>query len=66
MFPILEFTRGLVKIGNSPALELVSFCSVISLDIPEDHSAGLFDDAAEEEAFDQRMLNTRRNESVTN
>ena len=57
VFFMLEFARELVKTGNSPSLELVSFCSVISLDIPEDPSDGLFRDATEEEAYNQCMLN---------
>ena len=54
---MLEFIQELVKTGNSLSLELVSFCSVISLDILEDPSDGLFHDAMEEEAFNQCMLN---------
>jgi hypothetical protein len=55
---LVEFARELVRTNDSLALELVSFCSVIPLEIPEDHSASLFHDSAEEEAFHhQCMLN---------
>jgi hypothetical protein len=54
----IEFVRGLVRIGDSPALELFSLSSVILLDIAEDRSAGHVRDGKEEEAFrHQRMRN---------
>jgi hypothetical protein len=63
---LIEFARELVRTSDSPALELVSFCSVIPLEIPEDHSAGLFHDSAEEEAFHhQCMFNAHWNGSAT-
>jgi len=60
---LIEFARELARTNDSPALELVSF---IPLEIPEDHSASLFHDSAEEEAFyHQCMFNAHRNRSVT-
>ena len=62
---LIEFARELARTNDSPALELVSFCSVIPLEIPEDHSASLFHDSAEEEAFrHQCMLNVFWNGST--
>ena len=52
----IEFTRELVRTSDSPALELVSFCSVIPLEIPEDRSASLFHDSEEEEAFRHQCM----------
>ena len=64
MSPV-EFTRELVRTGDSPVLELVSFCSVIPLEIPEAHSVSLFHDSAEEEAFRRQcMFNARWNGSA--
>jgi hypothetical protein len=58
MFFILEVTRGLIRTGDTPALELLSCYSVIPLDIPEELRS-IFYDAAEEEAFThQSMLTT--------
>ena len=60
MESLIEFARELVQINDSPALELVCFCSVIPLEMPKDDSARLFHDSAEQEAFDnQCMFNAR-------
>ena len=62
----IEFALELVRTSDGPALELVSFCSVIPVEIPEDHSENLFHDSAEEEAFrDQCMFNADWNGSST-
>ena len=62
---LIEFAQEFVRINDSPALELFCFCSVIPLEIPEDDSAELFHDSAEEAAFhNQCMFNAHWNGSV--
>lgn len=48
---LAEVTRELVRISDSPALELLGSCFVTPLDI-EDHSADLSRDAVEDEAWE--------------
>jgi hypothetical protein len=64
--PLIEFARELARANDSPALELVSFRSVIPLEIPEDRSVSIFHDSVEEEAFfHQCMFNAHWNGSGT-
>ena len=61
----IEFVRELVTASNGHALELVSFCSVIQIEIPKDHSYSIFYDSAEKEAFYQHcMFNAHWNGSA--
>lgn len=64
---LIDLVCELVRANDSPitVLELLCFCSAIPLDIPEDSSAALFNDAAEEEAFhNQGMFQPHWNELV--
>lgn len=51
----VEIVRALIQFGNSPRLEFVSHCIIISPDTPE-AAFNPFEDAAEEEAFNHQCM----------